>query len=72
MTLGFLVSFGGLVLVFVVGLAIEQVLIRRGQRAGQARRASVVDAAASLDRAQLAMRAAEAELAQAREQLRAS
>ena len=72
MTLGFVVSFGGLVLVFVLLLAIEQLLIRRRRRSGDAAGSPAVEAAASLDRAELAVREVEAELARARQLLRAS
>lgn len=72
MTLGFVVSFGGLVLVFVVLLVIEQLLIWRRRRPGPPARTPAVEVAASLDRAELAVREVEAELARVRAHLRAS
>jgi hypothetical protein len=70
MTPGFVISFGGLIAVVIATLVAEQLLIRHQNKSRKAPSASA-EVMASLERAEIAVKEIEAELASARKRLRA-
>jgi hypothetical protein len=70
MTPGFVISFGGLIAVVIATLVAEQLLIRHQNKSRKAPSANA-EVMASLERAEIAVKEIEAELASARQRLRA-
>ncbi len=71
MTIGFLVSFGGILAVVVLSLIVEQLFFPRRQPLASGRSQELSDATAALTRAAGAAREIELELVRVRQSLRA-